>query len=113
MKVYGVTGGAGTGKSEVMKLLKDRFGGFVILTDDVARDLQQPGGISFEKMVDRFGTGILDENGQIDRKKVAEIVFNDEHALLELNQMTHPYVRQEVERLLAEAEQQGYPFAAV
>lgn len=113
MKVYGVTGGAGTGKSEVMKLLKDRFGGFVILTDDVARGLQQPGGISFEKMVERFGTGILDGAGQIDRKKVAEIVFNDEHALLELNQMTHPYVRQEVERLLAEAEQQGYPFAAV
>ena len=113
MKVYGVTGGAGTGKSEVMKLLKDRFGGFVILTDDVARDLQQPGGISFEKMVERFGTNILDGEGHIDRKKVAEIVFNDEHALLELNQMTHPYVRQEVERLLAEAEQQGYPFAAV
>ncbi len=113
MKVYGVTGGAGTGKSEVMKLLKERFGGFVILTDDVARDLQQPGGISYEKMVERFGSGILDASGLIDRKKVAEIVFNDEHALLELNQMTHPYVRQEVERLLAEAEQQGYPFAAV
>ena len=113
MKVYGVTGGAGTGKSEVMKLLKDRFGGFVILTDDVARDLQQPGGISFIKMVERFGSGILDTQGRIDRKKVAEIVFNDEQALLELNQMTHPYVRQEVERLLSEAEAKNYPFAAV
>ncbi len=113
MKVYGVTGGAGTGKSEVMKLLKERFGGFVILTDDVARDLQQPGGISYEKMVERFGSGILDASGLIDRKKVAEIVFNDEHALLELNEMTHPYVRREVERMLSDAEKEGYPFAAV
>lgn len=113
MKVYGVTGGAGTGKSEVMRMLKEQFGGFVILTDDVARALQEPGGISYEKMVERFGRDILDENGRIDRKKMAEIVFNDEHALLELNQMTHPYVRQEVERMLAEAESEGYPFAAV
>lgn len=113
MKVYGVTGGAGTGKSEVMRMLKEQFGGFVILTDDVARELQQPGGISYEKMVERFGKGILDENGLIDRKKVAEIVFNDEHALLELNQMTHPYVRKTVEQLLDEAENSGYPFAAV
>ena len=113
MKVYGVTGGAGTGKSEVMRMLKEQFGGFVILTDDVARKLQEPGSISYEKMVARFGAGILDENSRIDRKKMAEIVFNDEHALAELNQMTHPYVRQTVEQQLEEAEKSGYPFAAV
>ncbi len=113
MVVYGVTGGAGTGKSEVMRLLKDMFGGYVILTDDVARELQEPGGVSYRKMVETFGTGILDADQRIDRKKVAEIVFNDKHALEKLNLMTHPYVRKEVERRIAEADAAGFPFAAV
>ena len=112
-KIYGVTGGAGTGKSEVMRLLSERFGGYVILTDDVARQLQMPGGISYEKMVEGFGSGILDDSGQIDRAKMAEIVFNDKHAMEKLNQMTHPFVRKEVESQLQQAEAQGYPFAAV
>lgn len=113
MVVYGVTGGAGTGKSEVMRLLKDMFGGYVILTDDVARELQEPGGVSYRKMVEAFGTGILDADQRIDRKKVAEIVFNDKHALEKLNLMTHPYVRKEVERRIADADAAGFPFAAV
>ncbi len=113
MKVYGVTGGAGTGKSVVMQLLEEKFGGYVILTDDVARELQEPGGISYQKMVDAFGNGILDENMQIDRRKMAEIVFNDKQALEKLNQMTHPFVRKEVERRLDEARTGRYPFAAI
>ena len=55
-KTYGVTGGAGTGKSEVMRLLREDFGGFTILSDDVARDLMHQGGTSYQLIVDHFGS---------------------------------------------------------
>ncbi len=114
MKVYGITGGAGTGKSEVLRILKDQFKAYVILTDDVARDLTLKGGISYKLIVEHFGQDVLLENGELNRPKVANIVFNDPKELEALNNMTHPYVRKEVERQIAEAEKSGlYDLVAV
>ena len=113
-KTYGVTGGAGTGKSEVMRLLREDFGGFTILSDDVARDLMHHGGISYQLIVDHFGQEVVGEDGELDRNKLAQIVFQDKEELEQLNSMTHPYVRKEIIRLLKEAEESGlYPFAAL
>lgn len=58
-KVIGVTGGAGSGKSEVLRLLKENYGAFVILADDVSRALCAPGAVSYCKIVDFFGENIL------------------------------------------------------
>lgn len=114
MKVYGITGGAGTGKSEVMRMLRDDFNGYIILSDDVARELSLKGGISYGLIVDHFGEEILGADGEIDRKKLAQVVFNDKEALEKLNGMTHPYVKEEIRRRLAEAEDSGkYAFGAV
>ena len=52
MKVYGITGGAGTGKSEVIKMLQENFGGCVIMSDEVARELMQKGNISYQGYFD-------------------------------------------------------------
>jgi dephospho-CoA kinase len=113
-KTYGVTGGAGTGKSEVMRLLREDFGGFTILSDDVARDLMHHGGTSYQLIVDHFGQEVVGEDGELDRNKLAQIVFQDKEELEQLNSMTHPYVRKEIIRLLKEAEESGlYPFAAL
>ena len=113
-KIYGITGGAGTGKSEVMRMLKDYFGAYVILTDEVARDLTKKGHVSYQLIVDHFGQDILQEDGEIDRPRLASIVFQDAEELQALNGMTRPYVRQEVERLTDQARRSGkYPFAAV
>ena len=114
MKVYGITGGAGTGKSEVMRLLRDKFNGYVILSDDVARELTLKGHISYRLITDHFGEGILADDGEIDRKKLANIVFNDAEALEKLNSMTHPYVSEEILRQIKEAKSSGlYNFVAL
>ena len=107
MKVYGITGGAGTGKSEVIKMLQQNFGGCVIMSDEVARELMQKGNISYQLIVEYFGRDILMGDGEIDRKKLADHVFNNTEALEKLNSMTHPYVKDEIRKLIAEAEASG------
>lgn len=107
MKVYGITGGAGTGKSEVIKMLQQKFGGCVIMSDEVARELMQKGNISYQLIVEYFGRDILMDDGEIDRKKLADHVFNNKEALEKLNSMTHPYVKDEIRKLIAEAEASG------
>ena len=107
MKVYGITGGAGTGKSEVIKMLQQNFGGWVIMSDEVARELMQKGNISYQLIVEYFGRDILMDDGEIDRKKLADHVFNNKEALEKLNSMTHPYVKDEIRKLIAEAEASG------
>ena len=107
MKVYGITGGAGTGKSEVIKMLQQNFGGCVIMSDEVARELMQKGNISYQLIVEYFGRDILMDDGEIDRKKLADHVFNNKEALEKLNSMTHPYVKDEIRKLIAEAEDSG------
>lgn len=107
MKVYGITGGAGTGKSEVIKMLQENFGGCVIMSDEVARELMQKGNISYQLIVEYFGRDILKDDGEIDRKKLADHVFNNKEALEKLNSMTHPYVKDEIRKLIAEAEASG------
>ena len=107
MKVYGITGGAGTGKSEVIKMLQQNFGGCVIMSDEVARELMQKGNISYQLIVEYFGRDIFMDDGEIDRKKLADHVFNNKEALEKLNSMTHPYVKEEIRKLIAEAEASG------
>lgn len=107
MKVYGITGGAGTGKSEVIKMLQQNFGGCVIMSDEVARELMQKGNISYQLIVEYFGRDILMDDGEIDRKKLADHVFSNKEALEKLNSMTHPYVKDEIRKLIAEAEASG------
>lgn len=114
IKVYGITGGAGTGKSEVLRILRETFGGCTILSDDVARDLQKKGRPCYELMVEHFGKEILGEDGEIDRAAVAGQVFGNEEELAALNGMIHPAVRKEIEKIIQEAEnERKYRFAAL
>ena len=92
MKVVGITGGVGSGKSEVLRLLEEKFNCGVIRTDDVARDLCEPGEKSYEMIVEVFGEEILDSEGRLDRPKIASIVFEDVEKRQALNQCTHPQV---------------------
>ncbi|WP_418751050.1 dephospho-CoA kinase [Frisingicoccus sp.] len=92
MKVVGITGGVGSGKSEVLRLLEEKFNCGVIRTDDVARDLCEPGEKSYELIVKNFGETVLDMDGRLNRPKLASIVFEDEAKRQLLNQCTHPQV---------------------
>lgn len=102
MKVIGITGGVGSGKSEVLRILEEKFNCGIIRTDDVARELCEPGEKSYELIVEAFGSSILDQNGCLDRPKLASIVFNDEEKLKTLNACTHPQVYEWVRNKIRE-----------
>ena len=97
----GLTGGLASGKSTVASVLHD-LGARVIDADGIAHGLIAPGGAAHAPVVARFGAGILAEDGAIDRKKLAAIVFADPAAVRDLNAIIHPAVRDEIGRSLAE-----------
>jgi len=89
--VVGLTGGIGSGKSTVSALLAAK-GAVVVDADAVTREVQQPGTPVFRAMVERFGPGIVAEDGELDRAAVADIVFADPEALADLTGIVHPAV---------------------
>lgn len=99
MKVIGLTGGIASGKSTVSMLLKQK-GAAIIDADEIAKEIIQPGKPAWTEVVEHFGKGILREDGNIDRKKLAHIVFSDEKELETLNRITHPRIVEEIKRRL-------------
>lgn len=102
MLLVGLTGGIGSGKSTVSRLLADR-GAIVIDADAVYHELIRAGAAGFDAVVARFGPGIVGDDGEIDRARLAEIVFADEAARAALNEITHPLVGEEMMRRVAAA----------
>jgi len=99
----GLTGGIATGKSVVAEVFRQE-GAFVLDTDSLGHELMEPGTPAYREIRERFGDGILDSAGRIDRKQLGDRVFSDERARLQLNAILHP-------RILAEAEQRVARFA--
>ena len=75
--VIGLTGGVGAGKSTVLSFLQENYGFYVIQADLMARKLMEPGKEAYKAVCDFLGPVILQENGEIDRKIMADIIFND------------------------------------
>ena len=78
MRIIGVTGGVGAGKSTVLELLKEEYGAELLMADAIGRKLQEPGGACYEAMRGLFGEGCLLEDGTFDRKQIAAQIFSDE-----------------------------------
>lgn len=112
--VIGIIGGVGSGKSTVCSLLCEQFEICRIDTDGIARDQMRRGGVTYEPVLEAFGTGILGKDGEIDRKLLAAMVFSDENKRRRLNALTHPRVMETVLERLAELRQTGeYQAAAI
>ena len=101
MILVGLTGGIGSGKSTVSAALAER-GAVIVDADAVVRDVQMPGSPVLATMAERFGADILDQDGALDRAKVAGIVFADPEALKDLNAIVHPAVGAEISRRVNE-----------
>jgi dephospho-CoA kinase len=102
MVVAALTGGIGSGKSTVADLLVRR-GARLIDSDAIARDVVEPGQPALVQLVERFGPGILDRDGRLDRAQLAGVAFADDQARADLEAITHPAIGEEFTRRLKEA----------
>jgi dephospho-CoA kinase len=101
-RLVGLTGGIGSGKSTVANLLRAK-GATVVDADEVARSVVEPGQPALDKLVERFGAGILDAGGRLDRPALAAIAFADEDGRKALGEITWPAIGEEFERQIREA----------
>ena len=113
MKVIGITGGIGSGKSEILSYLKGRTNCRIIIADRVAHELERQGGACYERIVALLGAGILEADGEIDRAKLAACIFADKNRLAQINAIVHPAVKKYIIAEIAKerkAEKYGYLF---
>lgn len=107
IKVLGITGGVGAGKSTVLQYLSAQYGARVIELDRAAHEQMRPGTDCCQQICEVFGKQILAADGQIDRRQLAEIVFADQKKLRQLNAIVHPAVKQYIKAEIAAEEQAG------
>lgn len=102
--VIGLTGNIATGKSVVRRML-EHLGAYTIDADALAHRVIAKGAPGYQPVLDRFGTWLLDKDGQIDRTKLGRLVFADGQALAQLEDIVHPYVGQAVDMLIKRSTQ--------
>lgn len=110
MRVIGLTGPTGAGKTTALKVLRS-LGAEVVDADRVYHALLEDSGEMKKALLDAFGENILDQKGKIDRKRLAQAVYPDR--LEELNAITHPYVAVEIRKMISLAEDSGRPALAI
>ena len=99
MIVIGLTGGIGTGKSEVARILEE-IGAYIIDADRLGHSAYLPHSEIWDEVVKEFGNGVLLPDEEIDRKKLGSIVFNDPVQLAKLNEIMHPRMGQMVANII-------------
>jgi dephospho-CoA kinase len=112
MIVIGLTGGIGTGKSEVARILQG-LGATLISADQVGHEAYRPHSEVWQEVVKAFGEEILQPDGEIDRKKLGSIVFSDPQQLVRLNQIMHPRMARMVAQQIEGLRQEGVPVVVV
>lgn len=105
-KIVGLSGGIGSGKSTVARLLAE-LGAVVIDADAIVRELQAPGSPVLDDLREAFGDEIIDDSGALDRGALAAIVFRDPEARARLGAIIHPKVGVETARRIAAAREAG------
>jgi len=102
MPLIALTGGIASGKSTIARRLAEH-GAVVIDADRTVRELQEPGQPVFRRIVEEFGTGVVADDGSLDRAALGSIVFGDAEKLSALNTIVHPAVKEETQRRFREA----------
>ncbi len=113
MKVIGITGGIGSGKSTVMNILEEKYGVKVILADAIGHKAMEKEAVTYKQMIEAFGEEILNESGEIDRLVLAPMLLSSPVLLEKQNSIVHPFVNNEIEKQLAWWREEGIALAAV
>lgn len=107
IKVLGITGGVGAGKSTVLTYLQEKYHAGVLQLDAAAHVLMEPGRECYDQIVAAFGRDILAENGAIDRGRLYQKAFVSEKQVKRLNGIVHPQVKEYVKRWIEEKRAEG------
>lgn len=96
MKVIGITGGVGAGKSMVLNLIKERCSCFILMADEAAHEVEKKGQVCYEELVDLLGREVLSDDGEIDKGRMARLIFapGNEELLKKVNGLIHPRVKE-------------------
>lgn len=105
--IIGLIGGVGSGKSAVTDVLAEKYGFRLLLTDDMAKETELPGGAGYLALTEAFGGQILEKGpgSPIDKQKLASLIYSDPKALETVNGLIHPIVWGLVEKTLCEAKE--------
>ena len=112
MKVYGLTGKTGAGKSTVAEKL-EKIGFCVIDGDKIAHSITEKGKPAISMLANEFGCDIIEDDGSLNRKLLASRAFKDRESTAKLNAITHPIIKAEFEKELRKAEAEGFSFAVI
>ncbi len=101
MKVIGLTGGVGAGKSLVLTILKTKYNAEVMEADKVAHELMEPGEEGYLRIKETFGEAILNSDGTINRTALGKVIFDNESAREQINSMIHPLVWKKIRQKIS------------
>lgn len=93
MRLIGITGGVGAGKSEILRYIRQHYLCEIYLADQVAHEVKMPGQECYRQLVELMGSGILMPDGTIDRMAMASRIFVDKNLLFKVNEIVHPAVQ--------------------
>ena len=103
MKLIGITGGVGAGKSAILSYLQENYNCRVELADLIAHKVKEPGQPCYDALIELLGQDVLNDDGTINKGRMADIIFSDDEKLAAVNALIHPAVKQ---YFLAEVEKE-------
>lgn len=107
LRLIGITGGVGAGKSEILSYIRKQYKAEIYLADEVAHKVKEPGEVAYKPLVDLLGKDVLQVDGFIDKGKMAEKIFADKGILEKVNGIVHPAVRLFLENAISNARENG------
>lgn len=107
MKVIGITGGVGAGKSALLRYIAENYNCRIILADEMAHQVKKPGTPCYDKLIELLSADILNEDGTIHKGKMAARIFESEELLKNVNEIIHPAVKEMILDEIADARKKG------
>ena len=104
--ILGITGNSGSGKSHLSQIISKRINAQIIDADEIVKELSEPGNNYYNKIIELFGKQILKEN-KLNKKQIAQIIYNDSEKREKLNKLTYKYVVEEIKKRVEKSKQKN------
>lgn len=98
MKIIGITGSSGAGKTTICGILKEKYNAEIVDADQIAKKLSKKGTMYLKSIIDYFGEEMIDTKGELKRKELASLIYENEEKRNQLNQLTFIYVVEEIKK---------------